>query len=229
MVGKFRDWDGVTGFDSIPLFYEGVDEWTGNTLMMGIGDEMMAIKAALSKKTGGRMKFTRMFHIKDWLQHAYKGQIKDESSLRSALNTNRGYLGMKHTMIETKTGKYVPNFKVRYLTEDVPYGLLFNKGVAKLVGVMTPNIDFVILTCQKFMKTRYIAETGDLLVAESSSDGAYSRAPQQFGINSFEELLRFYLPQPRVLHNNEGVEKAQSDKEGGVCHHRCDLKACTIS
>jgi hypothetical protein len=78
MWGKFRDWDGSTPFDEIPLFYEGVDEWTGNTLMMGIGDEMMEIGAALEQKSGGKLRL-KMTHMKDWMQLYYPGQIGDDT------------------------------------------------------------------------------------------------------------------------------------------------------
>ena len=46
-------------------------------------------------------------------------------------------------MVETSDGKFVPNFKFRYLLEDIPYGLAVIKGIAQVTGVQTPHIDKV--------------------------------------------------------------------------------------
>ena len=46
-------------------------------------------------------------------------------------------------MTETEDGKFVPNFKFRYLWEDIPFGMAVIKGIATIAGVQTPNIDKV--------------------------------------------------------------------------------------
>ena len=46
-------------------------------------------------------------------------------------------------MNETEDGKFVPNFKFRYLWEDIPFGMAVIKGIATIAGVQTPNIDKV--------------------------------------------------------------------------------------
>ena len=40
-------------------------------------------------------------------------------------------------------GTFLPNFNDRYLTEDLPYGLVVLKGIALVVGVQTPTMDKV--------------------------------------------------------------------------------------
>ena len=45
-------------------------------------------------------------------------------------------------MIE-QDGKFMPNFKFRYLFEDVPFGMAVIKGIASLAGVATPKLDMV--------------------------------------------------------------------------------------
>ena len=59
-------------------------------------------------------------------------------------------------MTRQSDGSYMPNFKVRYLTQDIPYGLLYNRGVAELAGVKTPNIDEVIEFSQKKIGKTYL-------------------------------------------------------------------------
>ena len=51
--------------------------------------------------------------------------------------------GLTHPTVKNADGKYVPNFKYRYLLEDIPFGLLVMKGVAALAGVPTPTMDKV--------------------------------------------------------------------------------------
>ncbi len=46
-------------------------------------------------------------------------------------------------MEKTDNGKFVPNFKYRYLMEDIPFGLVVMRGVASIAGVATPNMDKV--------------------------------------------------------------------------------------
>ena len=46
-------------------------------------------------------------------------------------------------MTENKDGTFVPNFNDRYLREDLPYGLVMQKGIALVVGVQTPTMDKV--------------------------------------------------------------------------------------
>lgn len=46
-------------------------------------------------------------------------------------------------MVETEDGKFMPDFKFRYLWEDIPFGLAVIRGIATVAGVATPNIDEV--------------------------------------------------------------------------------------
>ena len=54
-------------------------------------------------------------------------------------------------MKKTDSGQYVPDFSHRYLTEDVPMGLVVLRGVATIVGVNTPTMDEVLIWAQKIM------------------------------------------------------------------------------
>lgn len=60
-------------------------------------------------------------------------------------------LGLVHPCIKGKDGKFRPNFASRYMTEDIPYGLLVMKGIAEVAGVETPKIDMVLNWSQKQM------------------------------------------------------------------------------
>ena len=51
--------------------------------------------------------------------------------------------GLTHPMKETEDGKFVPDFKFRYLWEDIPFGMAVIRGIGTVAGVPTPNIDKV--------------------------------------------------------------------------------------
>ncbi len=50
-------------------------------------------------------------------------------------------------MGEAEGGKFMPNFKSRYLLEDIPFGLAVIKGIADLADMPTPRVDMVMITC----------------------------------------------------------------------------------
>lgn len=54
----------------------------------------------------------------------------------------------------------MPDFNFRYLSEDVPTGLCFTRGVGELLGVKTPSIDKVLLWAQEKLKKEFIGKDG---------------------------------------------------------------------
>ena len=60
-------------------------------------------------------------------------------------------------MKQQPDGSYMPDFSNRYLTQDLPYGLLVQKGVAELCGVPTPNTSHT--TTRRGGRTRMTAST----------------------------------------------------------------------
>ena len=52
--------------------------------------------------------------------------MTDDSTLKSCMNTNPGYKGLTHPCLEVDGG-FMPDLKYRYLSEDVPTGMCFNK------------------------------------------------------------------------------------------------------
>jgi hypothetical protein len=90
-------------------------------------------------------------------------------------------------MIEIRPGKFVPNFEYRYLTEDVPYGLVVTRAIADLVGVETPTIDEVIDWAQDVLHRSYLVE-GELRGADASD----LPIPQNYGITEVHDLIEWY-------------------------------------
>ena len=180
--GQYRDWDGKTPFDQPPPFYDGVTKEMDD-MMSKISDEMLEIKKFL--ETNYNLDLTGFLHLKDWMVFTYGDKIGDQSSLYSIFHSFEGYRGLTHPMIKTKEGKYLPNFQHRYLSEDVPLGLIVTKGVAELCGIKTPNMDIVIDFCSKAYGKSFIKD-GKV----AGPDVGITRSPQAYGITSIDEFMK---------------------------------------
>ena len=119
---------------------------------------------------------------------SYGDDIEDQSSIYKMLITNKGYRGLTHPMREVDTPqgkKYLPNFKYRYFSEDIPMGLVVTRGIAELAGVATPNMDDVINWCQEVMGKEYLVN-GKL----TGKDLDTTRAPQNFGFKDLDTFMK---------------------------------------
>ena len=145
------------------------------------------------------------------------------------LRTNPAYKGLTHPMKPVEEGvqsdvapRLVPDFKHRYLTEDMPYGLVVFRGVAELVGIPTPTIDTVISWAQTAAGKTYLAaakpgghgisetelpaspgEAGTLrLTGESVAE---SRCPQRYGFFELNWFMKNsgYVTTPSAGKNDD--------------------------
>jgi hypothetical protein len=130
--------------------------------------------------------------LKDWLHRAYVQDIADSQTLQTAFTTNRSYAGLQAPMLPVPSG-FVPDFKARYLSEDVPFNLLVTRGLAEMAGVPTPHIDRVLTWAQARLGREYLVN-GRL----QGADVRLTRAPQRYGIASLEKLVTTmrYRPEP---------------------------------
>ena len=184
--GFFRNHDVNEAFDEPPLFYEGADEYTGEKLTK-VSDEVLEVKRVLLEKYP-KLDLSSTTHVRDWMLRSYGDDIGDKTSVYTMLKTNKGYRGLTHPMREVDTPegkKYLPNFKYRYYTEDIPCGLVVTKGIAELAGVATPNMDEVIYWCQERIGKEYVVD-GKLCGKDVDS----SRAPQHYGFHDLDSFMK---------------------------------------
>ncbi len=172
MYGLFRDWDG-TPFPEPPLFYQGMDEATA-AILDAMSNEVLNIRRAL-EAAYPHLDLSAVRHVGEWIRRTYRGSIRDDSSLHRCFVTNESYRGIR-APVRAVDGGYVPDFQARYLSEDVPFGLLVTRGIAELVGVPTPTIDAVITWAQEKLGKEYLREG-----RVAGRDVAETRAPQRFG------------------------------------------------
>lgn len=184
MYAKWRNWDGKP-LDSAPLFYQGVDEESIKYLD-GATNEMIEVANVLATKYP-KMDFSGISKMQECFIDEYPDQIEDKTTLLSCLKTNRAYDGLVHPMKKTADGKLAPDFKYRYLTEDVPYGLLIIRQIADMVGVKTPIIDEIIVWTQTKLDTEYLKD-GKLCFV----DRKHGRLPMAYGIHTIEEFMNFF-------------------------------------
>ena len=187
MYGLFHDWAGQP-YPEAPLFYHSIDANTADILQQ-LSDEVQSLRILLERRYPV-LDLSAVLPLYDWLRRSYGDRICDGSSLQTCFVTNDSYAGLRAPMRPTQDG-WVPDFGSRYLSEDVPYGLVVTRGVAELVGLPTPMIDRIITWAQAHLAQKYFVD-GKL----EGRDLAASRAPQRYGFSSLDELVR--SPQFRV-------------------------------
>ena len=188
MHGLFGEWtDRVYGEEEIPAFYAGMDEETGR-LLAAVSDEIVTVARALAVAAQGKLDLRGVLPIRAWLQTAYAHAIADSSTLARAISTNAAYRGVMAPMRQIAPGAYVPDFGHRFLTEDIPYGLVVTKAIAQIAGVTTPHIDTVISWAQEKMGRQYLIHS-----ALEGRDTHPLRIPQRSGITTIADLVAAYL------------------------------------
>lgn len=186
---RWKDWDGKPMAEK-PLFYHGATKLTEEVLN-GISADITSICKAL-KAINKKYDTSQVKTVFEWYMASYSDSITDPSCLMTAMKTNSAYEGLTHPMLKSDDG-YTPDFKFRYLSEDVPTGLCFTKGVAVLLGVKTPTIDKVMLWCQEKLGKTFISPDGQMVLG---ADLQKTRAPQAFGIDSKKKLIAFLKMKP---------------------------------
>lgn len=180
--GLLVSWDGKA-FEKPPLFYQGVDQ-VGADALTGMSDEMGAIVAALKAKFGTKINLDLWKGIYDYQLQVYGHDIADKTNIKTALNTNRAFRGLTLPCKPAEGGGVMPNFHMRYYTEDLPHGLAVIRGIGEVVGVSTPTVDKVLLWAQQHSDQEYLVD-GHI----KGKDVAHSGCPQRFGRTNPESLI----------------------------------------
>jgi predicted dinucleotide-binding enzyme len=187
MYGHFSTWGGEEYEEgSIPMLYAGATEEMGDTVAR-LSDEAMAVAGEVEAQSDGALMLESVvLPIHDWLQTAYGQVTGDTSTVGSCFRTGP-IQARKAPMTEIRPGRFVPDFGYRYLTEDVPFGLVATKAVAEIAGVTTPTIDDVIGWAQSVLEKTYLVD-GRLEGANTTE----LPIPQNHGISTVSELVDWY-------------------------------------
>jgi hypothetical protein len=178
--GHWGSWDGKP-VPEAPLFYQGIDQ-AAAAMLTACSDECKAVAQAIMKACPG----TDLGDVKDlyqWYMESYKEDIVNDSDLFNAITTNKSYKGLVHP-VKAVEGGVAPDFGNRYLTEDIPMGMVVFKGVALAAGVPIPNNDKLIYWAQEKIGKEYVVN-GEL----NGKDVAFTRCPQRYGFNTLESII----------------------------------------
>jgi NAD/NADP octopine/nopaline dehydrogenase, alpha-helical domain len=187
MYGRWKDWDGKP-LERPPLFYHDIGEETAE-LLGKISEEVVATSKGITSQYPG-VDLSHVIPMYDWDIGCYGNDIKDKTNLMTALRTNSGYAGIYHPMIQTESGEYIPDFNHRFLTEDVPFGLVVIRGIAEIAGIPTPCMDRVLTWCQEKLGKEYLV--GSSLIGK---DLGSTRCPQRYGFKTMTDILGLDLVQ----------------------------------
>jgi len=181
MYGLFRGWDGAP-YDSQLLFYQSVDVEIAS-ILQSMSDEIQTLCLNIERQFSG-IDLLSVHPIDKWILRSYSASITNKSSLQSCFATNSSYTGLLAPMQKIQNG-YIPDYKSRYLLEDVPYNLLVTRGVAELSGVPTPLIDQVIEWAQIHLEKVYLL--GGSLQGKDIND---TRSPQRYGHKHLDRFIQ---------------------------------------
>jgi hypothetical protein len=186
MYGHFRSWRGEEyDQDSIPMLYADATDEMGE-LVEGLSEDAIAVTRAIEAGSGNAMNLEEVVPVHEWLQSSYAHVTGDLKTVATCFRTGP-ITSRKAPMIEVRPGKFMPDFGYRYLTEDVPYGLVITRALAEIVNVETPTIDEAIRWAQSAMERVYLA--GGKL---EGPDAGGLPIPQHHGVSTLSDLIEWY-------------------------------------
>jgi len=185
--GIFKDWDGKKTYDpkTIPLLYEGLDEFSANRLQT-LSDELQSIKVALEKKYP-KLDLSEVKDLGKRIIEQYGDEVSDTSSLLKIFQSNKGYATVK-TPVKQVEGGVIPVVDSRFFVEDLPFGLCILRNLADMLEIKVPVVTESIEWFQQFMPKEYMKDgkLNDDLIGETG-------APKRYGITTLDDLVKDYL------------------------------------
>ncbi|XP_060079252.1 octopine dehydrogenase [Ylistrum balloti] len=180
LYGRWGTWDGKPVAEA-PLFYQGIDQATAD-MLTACSDECKEVANAIMAACPGN-DLSDVKDIYQWYLEYYHEDIQDDKDLYHAITTNKSYKGLVHP-VKAEDGGVVPDFGNRYLTEDIPMGMIVFKGVAIAAGVPIPKNDKLIMWAQEKIGKEYLVDG-----ALTGKDVATTRCPQRYGFNTLNAIL----------------------------------------
>jgi len=170
--------------ENAPLFYQGVSE-EGAARLSAMSDDIIRIAHRVAE-VHPIVEADKVRHLSEWVESSYGEQIADKSSLHKKLTTNAAYSGLRVPYVKDPvSGLCHFNMKGRYLTEDIPYGLLVTRAIAAMFpDLETPAIDEVLKGVSPWTGRDYFQEIEVFRTACNNT-----RVPGMYGCGSIEDLI----------------------------------------
>jgi NAD/NADP octopine/nopaline dehydrogenase, alpha-helical domain len=186
MYGQFHSWRGEEyDHDRIPMLYADATDETG-AFVEQLSADGLAVARELEARAEGALNLRSVVPVHDWLRSSYSRSTGDTSTVATCLRT--GPIRMRQAPMTTLVnGRFVPNFGYRYLSEDVPFGLVITRALADIAEVATPAIDELIYWAQSVMQKLYLV--GGKLEGPATKD---LPIPQRRGVLGVTDLIDWY-------------------------------------
>ncbi|MBU3111263.1 NAD/NADP octopine/nopaline dehydrogenase family protein [Clostridium lacusfryxellense] len=161
-------------WDKMVNFYS---QWTddSSTMLLGTDEEVQKLCHKLDK-----IELRGVGSVKEYFGAQTAEKMTAKISNKIALKN------IQSPMILTAKG-YVPDFKSRYFLEDFPSGLCIIKSFCEIAEIKTPFIDKILMWFEDFAGVEYYVN-GRFI----GKDLKELALPQNFGINSQEDMIRYY-------------------------------------
>lgn len=190
MYGFFASWPGTAYSDAqIPRFYADASDDTG-AFVEQLSADIVAVARRIEIQSAGALDLSGVLSIHEWLRVSYPAQTGDTSTAATCFRTGP-LQARKAPMLEIAPGAFAPDFRYRYLSEDVPFGLAVVKAIAEMAGVGTPAIDTVLRWAQRKLNRRFL-RSGKI----TGPDAGTLPIPQNYGIRTLEDLIGWYAGEP---------------------------------
>lgn len=126
----WSEWGPDVVYDKNPLFYE---DWTieASELLVKMDEEFQSLLAVLGIQGKSIIPILPYY------------ESSDAESLTAKIKSIEAFKGIYSPMKEIEDGKFIPDFKSRYFTEDIPYGLKCIVDEAHKQGLILPVIETV--------------------------------------------------------------------------------------
>jgi len=174
LYSMFRDYRHGVYWEKPINFYE---EWSDES-----SEILMACDAELQFMCR-RIKGLDLTGVRSLREH-YESDTS--AAMTRKIKSIQAFKGINAPMVENPEG-FIPDFQSRYFTEDFPYGLCIIKGIADILRMETPRIDEVLQWYETVTGVTYY-ENGYF----NGPDLEGLPIPRNFGIDSMEELVRYY-------------------------------------
>jgi hypothetical protein len=186
MYGLFASWSGhIYHKADIPKVYGDASDRTG-VILEQLSSEIVALAKAIDARSSGALDLSGVLSVYDWLKLSYGSVIADDRTVASCLRSGPLY-ALQAPMLQRGPDELVPDFGYRFLSEDVPYGLVIVRAIAELAGVDTPTIDSVLRWTERMLEKSYFHQG-----MVQGTDTVELPTPQNHGIHSLSKLIDWY-------------------------------------
>jgi hypothetical protein len=186
MYGHFRSWQG-NPYDArtVPRFYADATDEMGDVVEQ-LSQEAIAVAQAFPSYSDHPLGLEGVTGVHDWLRSTYAHVTANTATVGSCFRTGPIQARLA-PMNEVAPGKFMPDFTYRYLSEDVPFGLVVTRGFGSIASVPTPTIDAVIEWAQTVTHKEYLRD--GLLYGV---DASHLPIPQNYGFRTPAGLDNWY-------------------------------------